>query len=145
MDWTWLLPYFWFQEFIQQQTFKLMNKQKIYLTQQIHSIHLKNLFRKNVMRLLARVPFSLGSICKYWIYVIDDIGLFTVLLLTIFEKRSIVAVWQGSEYASGWYIEIWQIKQMCVIMETKCFYSFNSNSKSNQNQNSFAHYFWEIH
>ena len=122
-----------------------MNKQKIYLTQQIHSIHLKNLFRKNVMRLLARVPFSLGSICKYWIYVIDDIGLFTVLLLTIFEKRSIVAVWQGSEYASGWYIEIWQIKQMCVIMETKCFYSFNSNSKSNQNQNSFAHYFWEIH
>ena len=122
-----------------------MNKQKIYLTQQIHSIHLKNLFRKNVMRLLARVPFSLGSICKYWIYVIDDIGLFTVLLLTIFGKRSIVAVWQGSEYASGWYIEIWQIKQMCVIMETKCFYSFNSNSKSNQNQNSFAHYFWEIH
>ena len=122
-----------------------MNKQKIYLTQQIHSIHLKNLFRKNVMRLLARVPFSLGSICKYWIYVIDDIGLFTVLLLTIFEKRSIVAVWQGSEYASGWYIEIWQIKQMCVIMETKCFYSVNSNSKSNQNQNSFAHYFWEIH
>ena len=122
-----------------------MNKQKIYLTQQIHSIHLKNLFRKNVMRLLARVPFSLGSICKYWIYVVDDIGLFTVLLLTIFEKRSIVAVWQGSEYASGWYIEIWQIKQMCVIMETKCFYSFNSNSKSNQNQNSFAHYFWEIH
>ena len=122
-----------------------MNKQKIYLTQQIHSVHLKNLFRKNVMRLLARVPFSLGSICKYWIYVIDDIGLFTVLLLTIFEKRSIVAVWQGSEYASGWYIEIWQIKQMCVIMETKCFYSFNSNSKSNQNQNSFAHYFWEIH
>ena len=122
-----------------------MNQQKIYLTQQIRSIHLKNLFRKNVMRLLARVPFSLGSICKYWIYVIDDIGLFTVLLLTIFEKRSIVAVWQGSEYASGWYIEIWQIKQMCVIMETKCFYSFNSNSKSNQNQNSFAHYFWEIH
>ena len=122
-----------------------MNKQKIYLTQQIHSIHLKNLFRKNVMRLLARVPFSLGSICKYWIYVIDDTGLFTVLLLTIFEKRSIVDVWRGSEYASGWYIEIWQIKQMCVIMETKCFYSFNNNSKSNQNQNSFAHYFWEIH
>ena len=92
-----------------------MNKQKIYLTQQIHSVHLKNLFRKNVMRLLARVPFSLGSICKYWIYAIDDTGLFTVLLLTIFEKRSIMDVWQGSEYASGWYIEI-DRSSKCVLL-----------------------------
>ena len=32
LDWTWFLPYFWLQEFIQQQTFKLMKKWKILLT-----------------------------------------------------------------------------------------------------------------
>ena len=44
------------------------------LTQQIHSIHLKNTLSKNVTRLLACVLFSLGSIVKYWIYVIYGIG-----------------------------------------------------------------------
>ena len=56
-----------------------MNKQTIYLTQQIDSFHLKNLLKKNVVRLLVYVLFSLGSICKYWVYVIDDIGVFTAL------------------------------------------------------------------
>ena len=52
---------------------------KISLTQQIHNLHLKNPLRKNVMRLLVCVPFSLGSICEYWIYVVDDIGVFRTL------------------------------------------------------------------
>ena len=30
---------------------KLINKEKIYLTQQIQSLELKNLFRKNIIRL----------------------------------------------------------------------------------------------
>ena len=41
--------------------------------------------------------------------------------------------WQGSEYAPGWHIKTWLIKQMCVIVKTKCFYSFTNNSKSKQN------------
>ena len=40
---------------------------------------MKNPLRKNVNRLLVCVPFSLGSICKCWIYLIDDIGVFTTL------------------------------------------------------------------
>ena len=56
-----------------------MSKQTIYLTQQIDSFHLKNLLKKNVVRLLVYVLFSLGSICKYWVCVIDDIGVFTAL------------------------------------------------------------------
>ena len=51
-------------------------KQKISLTQKIH---MKNSLRKNVIRLLVCVLFSLGSICKYRIYFIDDIGVFTIL------------------------------------------------------------------
>ena len=39
-----------------------MNKQKISLTQEIHSLHLENPLRKNVIRLLVCVPFSLGSV-----------------------------------------------------------------------------------
>ena len=79
LDWTWFLHYFWLQEFIQQQTWRFMNKKKISLTQQIRSLHLKNPLRKYVIRLLVCVPFLLGSICKYWIYVIDGIGIFTTL------------------------------------------------------------------
>ena len=79
LDWTWFLHFFWLQEFIQQQTSRLMNKKEISLTQQIRSLHLKNPLRKYVIRLLLCVPFSLGSICKYWIYVINGIGIFTTL------------------------------------------------------------------
>ena len=64
LDWTWFLHYFWLQEFIQQQTENLMNKQKLYLNQQIHNLHMKNPLRENVKHLFACVPFSLGSICK---------------------------------------------------------------------------------
>ena len=56
-----------------------MNKQKMSLTQQIHSLHLKNSLRRNVIRSLVCGPFPLASTCKYWIYVIDDIGLFPTL------------------------------------------------------------------
>ena len=56
-----------------------MKKQKICLTQQIRSLHMKNPLRKNVKRLLVYVPFSLGSIHKYWIHVTDDIGVFTTM------------------------------------------------------------------
>ena len=31
------------------------------------------------MRLLVCVPFSLGSICEYWFYVVGDIGVFRTL------------------------------------------------------------------
>ena len=56
-----------------------MNKEKISLTQQMHNLHLKNPIRKNVIPLLVCVPFSLGSTCEYWIYVVDDIGVFKTL------------------------------------------------------------------
>ena len=55
-----------------------MNNQKISLTQK-YSLYLKNPLRKNVKGLLVCVPFSLGSICKYWIYVVDDIGVFRII------------------------------------------------------------------
>ena len=58
---------------------KLINKQKVSVTQQIQSLHLENPLRANVIRLLVCVHFSLGSICKYWICVIDDIGIFTIV------------------------------------------------------------------
>ena len=58
---------------------KLINKQQVSVTQQIQSLHLENPLRENVIRLLVCAPFSLGSICKYWIYVIDDIGIFTIV------------------------------------------------------------------
>ena len=71
----------------------------LFLTAEIHSTtnlktyeQAKNLFNpgntqssseesltKNVMRLSLCVPFSLGSIRKYRIYVIDDTGVFTTL------------------------------------------------------------------
>ena len=44
------LIYFWLQEFIQQQILKLMNKQKVSLTQQIHNLNLKNPLGKNVKK-----------------------------------------------------------------------------------------------
>ena len=37
-------------------------------------------------------------------------------MLTIFKKRSVLDVWQSSEYVSEWHIETWQIEQMCVII-----------------------------
>ena len=76
LDWTWFLPYFWLQEFIQQQTFKLMKKWKILLTQQIHSSSEESL---NEKRHMVYIPFSLGSMCKYWIYFIANIGVFATL------------------------------------------------------------------
>ena len=54
-------------------------------------------------------------------------------------------VWQGFKYVSGWHIETSLIKQMCVIVKTKCFYSFTNNLKSKQNLNNYAHCFWDIH
>ena len=59
-DWTWFVHFC-------QDSFnnKLMNKQKISLTQQIQPS--------------SEESFSFGSICKYWIYVIDDIVVFTTL------------------------------------------------------------------
>ena len=44
----------------------LWTSKKTSLTQQIHCLHLKNPFRKNVKRLLVCGPFSPASICKYW-------------------------------------------------------------------------------
>ena len=41
--------------------------------------YLKNPSRKNVKTFIGCVPFSLGSICQYWIYVIDDIGVIATL------------------------------------------------------------------
>ena len=38
-------------------------------------------FKKSVKSLFVFVPFSLGWICKYWIYVIDDIGVFATLFV----------------------------------------------------------------
>ena len=35
------------------------------LTQQIHSLHLTNPLRENVIHLLVCVPFLFGSTCKY--------------------------------------------------------------------------------
>ena len=57
-----------------------MNKQKNYLTQQIHSFHLKNPLMQIVKHLLVCVPFSLGSICEHWIYVRVDWSSKCVLL-----------------------------------------------------------------
>ena len=51
------------------------------------------------------------------------------MLLTIFTKRSILDVWQGAEYTSGWQTETCQIKQICVLVKNKCFYSFTNDSK----------------
>ena len=71
LDWTWFLHYFWLQKFIQQQ--KLIKEQINFLTQQIHRLHPKNLSRKNVIPLLLSVPYSLGSIGKNFVFVVDDI------------------------------------------------------------------------
>ena len=57
-----------------------MNKQKNYLTQQIHSFHLKNPLMQIVKNILVCVPFSLGSICEHWIYVRVDWSSKCVLL-----------------------------------------------------------------
>ena len=45
-------------------------------------LHLNNPLTKNVIGLLICVPFSLGSICKYWLYAIGHIGVFTTLSTT---------------------------------------------------------------
>ena len=58
-------------------------------------------------------------------------------VLFTFTKRSILDIWQVSEYDYGWHIGAWQI---CVIVKTKCFYNFNNNSKSKQNLKSFANW-----
>ena len=58
---------------------KLINKQTNSLTQKIHSLYLKSPMKKSTKHLLVCACFSLGSICKYWIYVIDDMGVFTTL------------------------------------------------------------------
>ena len=59
---------------------KTYEQAKHFLTQQIHSLHLRDPFKENVICLLVCVPFSLDSISKYGIYVIDDIGTFSTLL-----------------------------------------------------------------
>ena len=64
------------KEYIQQQTFQPMKKWKILLTQQIHSSSEEFLNEKPHM---VCVPFSRGSIRKYGIYVIDNIGVFATL------------------------------------------------------------------
>ena len=83
LGWTWFLHYFWLQEFIQKKIFKTIskqtNKQTNSLTQKIHSLYLKSPMKKSTKHLLVCACFSLGSICKYWIYVIDDMGVFTTL------------------------------------------------------------------
>ena len=133
-----------------------MNKQIISLTQQIQSLHLKSPLKKNVIRLLVFVPFSLGSICKFYVIITKGYSHPSqISKMELFEK--IANGWnlqnnynynyfnynyynynynhwqEGSEYASGWHIETWQIEQICVIRKTKCFYSFINNSKSKQN------------
>ena len=59
LHWKWFLNYFWLQE---KNFFNPANSP--WFSQQ--SLHLKNPFRKNVMRLLVWGPFSPASICKYW-------------------------------------------------------------------------------
>ena len=79
LHWKWFLHYFWLQKVTQRQILKIINKQKISLTQQLHSLHLKYHLRKNAIRLLVCVPFLLNSICKYGTYVIHDLGVFATL------------------------------------------------------------------
>ena len=93
---------------------KLKTYEQIELTQQIHSIHLRNPLRKNVIPSLVCIPFSLVSICKYWIYVIDEMGVFSA-------KRSIFDVWQGSEYASWWHIKTWKIEKCVFLWKSSIF------------------------
>ena len=57
---------------------KTYEQAKNFLNPAKHNLHLKNTLRKNVIRLLACVPFSLGS--KYWITCRWYIGVFTALL-----------------------------------------------------------------
>ena len=61
LDWMWFLHYFWLQEFIPQETEKLMNKKKVSLTQQIYRHHRENPLWKNLKSLFISVPFSRGS------------------------------------------------------------------------------------
>ena len=69
--------------------------------------------KENFILLLVCAPFSLGWICKCWIYVIDNLGASQPSQTSkTFTKRSILHVWQGSRYASGWHIETCQIEQM---------------------------------
>ena len=68
---TWFLHYFWLQEFIQQQTLKLMNKQKISVGQQIHSSSEEFLKEKlktfnGIYSLLPWFNMQILDLCRSW-------------------------------------------------------------------------------
>ena len=71
--WKWFLHYFRLLEYIHSKLKNLWTCKK-FLQPSKCSLHLKNPLGKNIKRWLVRVPFSLGSLCKYWTYVIDHIG-----------------------------------------------------------------------
>ena len=54
-------------------------------------------------------------------------------VVNYFTKLFILDVWQGSEYLWMAHRAL-QIEQTCVIVKTKCFYSFTNNSKLNLKQ-----------
>ena len=71
--WTWFLHYLRLLEYLHSKLKNLWTCKK-FLSPSKCSLHLKNPLGKNIKRLLVRVPFSLSSLCKYWTYVIDQIG-----------------------------------------------------------------------
>ena len=110
---TWFLDYFWLQEFIQQQTLKRMNKQKISLAQQIQSSSEEFLKEKLKMfnDMCSLFPWFNMQIL---IYVVDDIGAFTTLFAYYFTgftySRIIFELFISQEYIQNlernWKISI---------------------------------------
>ena len=124
----------------------LWTSKKAFLIQEIHSLYLKNPFRKNVIRLLVCGPFSPASICKHWTSImmtqtcsqpsqISKMDYFAIIVngqksLTIFAKCFILNIWQGYDYASWMtYQANLTDREMYVVVKTKCFCSFTINSK----------------
>ena len=105
---------------------KFMKRQKISLIQQIQSLHLKNTLKPHMFIGMCS-PFlwlhmQILNLCHRWHRCFHNP-----------LKYLKWSVWLSSKYTSRCHVDIWQIKQMCVIVKIRCFYSFTNNSKSKQN------------
>ena len=120
---TWFLDYFWLQEFIQQQTLKRMNKQKISLAQQILSSSEEFLKEKlkifnDMCSLFPWFNMQILNLCRrwhrrihnplclplYWIYLLQNYFLSYLYLKNIYKTLKGIGKFQF--YGDCW--EIWE-------------------------------------
>ena len=120
LDWTWFLHYFWLQEFIQQQIYKLMNKQNKILTQQIHSLHKNNSIRENGIRLFGMRSLStwfnwqILSLCHRWLRRIYN-------TLKYLKWSLFARIMLHLRCLKGFWIRLWMIHQKLTDQANVCY------------------------